>query len=185
MKVTIIGSNTQAANFINNCEIINDYMKADVVIFSGNVNWRSAVQKLNKIDKNKLVIVMDTNFDLFAKKYNGLAANYDLLRPEQTQPVILLKSNILDECVVRTHQLVAFKSGRKYIVLEPCLLKVKTPVNSFISEYLAKNKCTLVTVAEQENLPKCMFIQVDLNMFPKSNISKYVNEIICDYMNTQ
>lgn len=185
MKITIIGSNKNAANFIENCEYVDEYTKADVVIFSGDVNWRSAIQKFNKIEKDKLVIVMDNSIELFVKKYGGETVDCTVRHLDQTNPIVLLKPNILTEGFVCLKKAIGLKTGRKFVTIDTQNVYVNGQLTPFMGEYLRKNKCTLVTVAENENMPKCMFIQVNPNIFPKSSVSKYINEVICEYMNSR
>ena len=96
----------------------------------------------------------------------------------------MLKDNILTEAFVNINKLICFKAGRKYISLEYTKLNYGY-LDKIGREYIQKNKCTLVTVAEKENMPKCMFIQVDPNIIRDSDISQYLNKLICEYTNIQ
>ena len=188
MKVSIIGTNKKAGDFIQNCTIVDNYKEADVIIFAGNLNWRSAVQKFHNIEKNKLVIAMNSAIKLFVQKYGGTLDTCFLNRTKCTVPILLKEIGIQTEGLLDACNLIYAENERRYVESDVVYtFKLREYMVRKMKNYpsFEQHTCGIVSMLKQENMPDCLIIQLDLNTVRKPVLIDYLNKIICDYTNLQ
>lgn len=187
MKVAIIGSNNNAAHFLKECEIINNIEEADVVIFDGNINWRSAGLKFSKLTNKQLVVSFNTCADFIAKKYNISIINAMNRRDDRTQDIINNQTGYVYQGLVninRVYYPTDFKTGKTYFVGEANDFRIGFSKQEQVDYLNDVGGVPLVTLFKGSNKPQFLLIQVNINKFPNVHICNCLNELVCESLNT-
>jgi hypothetical protein len=185
MKVTIIGSNQHAADFITDCEIVNDYTKADVIVCAGNINWRSIYQKFNKFTSKQIILALDDNGNLFKSKYGYGSLS---LRPKflnETIDIIHNESNLIYQGLFKgSKAFIPYKSNYKiYCTTEPMFYKAFGNYDSDkVYDYVRSNHIPVVLEFFSNTLPNLIISQLEINKFSNNEISKIINYRLCEYV---
>lgn len=183
MKTAIIGNNSQAANFIENCEIVKNYVDANVIVCAGNINWRSLYQKFNKFSPNQVVVAFNDNGELFRSKYNFYSIN--LMQKNLNETIdIIYKDHIYQGLFKGSKCFLPFKSN--YIIhctteFNFCRIgRLKDPQMRDLYTY----GIPIVIEFYSNELPNLIIVQLDLNKFSNYQISKIINNRLCELVHS-
>ena len=179
MKTAIIGSNPNAANFLNDVEFIKDFANADTIIFTDTLNYRSAVTKLNKISSDKLVIGIGNACNFLAKQYKCTLFPVQQVK-KSTIPCYFREQEFVEEVYGNITN--CFIPSCKYRVIG--MVKyldfnfgaaLSTDIAGFIGEYHIPVIIELV----MPDKPRCLLISLDSNFLNNSNVKNIINSYIC------
>lgn len=185
MKVSIIGKNTKVAEFLSPVEIVKDSSKADVVIFGDNFSYRSATTQLNKLTKKQLIVTFNSGMDFFKDKYECHLCEISPIYGDQTTPVLCVPTHRIYEGLLNLNYACIPRKNYQRI----CEIEWSNNVNIIgkitdASYFTNTGRIPVVSYISSDKYPTLMLIQVDVVRFPKFDISKYINEIICAFVNS-
>ena len=184
MKVTIIGSNQHAADFITDCEIVSNYAEADVIVCAGNVNWRSIYQKFNKFNSKQIILALDDNGDLFKSKYGYGSMSLRQRYLNETVDIICNESNLVYQSLLKgSKAYVPYKDNCKiYCSSESGFYKLSGSFDEKVYNYIRNYNIPVVLEFFSNTLPNLIISQLDINKIPNSEVSKIINCRLCEYI---
>ncbi len=185
MNISIIGS---GKSFIEG-EIIQDVTKAEIILFSKNINYRSATTKFNKLTSKQLVITFNNNIEFFKKYYNFTLIPTRSIFTKSTNPVIIsdkyyteaildiTNTVIPDTEKIEEYRVVKCSSG--LISFNGNYIKTPNEANHMYGEYH-----NIVTLLKTPDRPALLIIQLDLYKIPDLKIVNLINNYICELIHS-
>lgn len=184
MKVSIIGKNTKVAEFLSPVEIVKDSSKADIVIFGDNFSYRSATTQLNKLTKKQLIVTFNSGMDFFKDKYECDLCTIVPMHIDQTVPVLCTNGHIYEGLLNLNCACIPRKNYQRICEID-WSNNVEIVGKVINTSYFTKTgRIPVVSYILSDKYPTLMLIQIDVVRFPKFDISKYINEIICAFVNS-
>lgn len=185
MKVSIIGKNTKVVEFLSPVEIVKDSSKADVVIFGDNFSYRSATTQLNKLTKKQLIVTFNSGMDFFKDKYECDLCEIRPIYKDETIPVLYAPTYRIYEGFLNLHYACIPRKNyqRIYEIDWSSNVEIVGKVTN-TSYFTNTGRIPVVSYISSDKYPTLMLIQVDVVRFPKFEISKHINELICAFVNS-
>ena len=186
MNVTLIGNNKDSIKFLSNFEYTNNVEEANVVVFDGNINYRSATLKYNKLKSNQTVITFNTCSEFLCKKYNcsSYVSIRNLIKNETVD--VICNNGLIYQGIVNNkfNKLFVPDSNVLYKVYFGGENRLFAIGRTTMAQAEFIEKCNylipLVMVVLKENQPNLLIINLDVNIKPESEISRKINDIICE-----
>jgi hypothetical protein len=181
MKLAIIGTNPEYFNFLSGCEIIEDYDEADVIVFSGTFNYRSATTKFNRISNDKLVIGVGNACEFLAKRYDSHFIKCALRKQNGSCSLMYTDRALIIEGVIEAKNLfIPGKPYRVFICSETGNFQFNISSDEEVA-FLRTNYCPIVMSIRDPEKPRCLMLQLDPRFIGQTSIANYINELVCAY----
>lgn len=186
LKITIIGNNLDAANFIKDCEIVDDINKADIIVISGNINYRSATIKFNKITKDKLVIGLGKSGSEFIAKRLGFAfvrANIGRSHLNSTLPVFVSNTQRLYEAVPEFENVIIPNNTAYRIIgsINNGYCSFGRMLTDDEVSFVRSFQCPVISLYKTNDKPYYLCIELNPKYIVETSIKEILNFVICEY----